>query len=82
MKHDVEACIRDASASVYAKSNYLDPLWWKDERNQYPRVSLASWKWLSVCTTLAPSVRVFSICGIVNSAKRNRTKNFCIQISI
>ncbi len=41
VKHEVEAYIRDASAG--AGGNDLDPLlWWKEKRNNYPRVSLAA----------------------------------------
>ena len=63
------------NVSASANSNYWDPLlWWKDERNKYPKVSLASDKWLSVYSTSTPSERLILICGIVNSAKCNRTK--------
>lgn len=58
VKHEVEAYIRDASAGAGGKD--LDPLlWWKEKRDNYPRVSLAARKWLSVCSTSTPSERVF-----------------------
>ena len=45
MKHEVEAYIRDASASAGARGNGFNSLlWWKDKRNQNPRVSLAARK--------------------------------------
>ena len=63
----------------------LDPLlWWKEKWNNYPRVSLAARKWLSVCSTSTPSERGFSIYGIVDSVKRNRLKGNAVaaQVSI
>lgn len=64
MKHEVEAYIREASARARARGNVFNSLlWWKDKRNQYPRVSLAARKWLCVCSISTPSERVFSICG-------------------
>ena len=46
VKHEVEAYIRNASAG----GKNLDPLLWcKEKQNNYPRVSLAVRKWLSVC---------------------------------
>ena len=81
VKHEVEAYIRDASAGAGGKD--LDPLlWWKEKRNNYPRVSLAARKWLSVCSTSTPSERVFSICGIVNLAKRNRLKGNAVAVQV
>ena len=45
MKHEVEAYIREASARARARGNVFNSLlWWKDKRNQYPRVSLAARK--------------------------------------
>ena len=79
VKHEVEAYIRDASAT----GNDLDPLlWWKEKRNNYPRVSLAALKWLSVCSTSTPSERVFSMCGIVNSVNRNRMKGNAVAAQV
>ena len=69
VKHEVEVYICDASAN----GDITDPLlWWRDKRKQYPWVSFAARKWLSVYSTSTPSERVVSICGIVNSAKRSR----------
>jgi len=79
VKHEVEAYIRGASAG----GKDLDPLlWWKEKRNNYPRVSLAARKWLSVCSTSTPSERVFSICGIVDSAKCNRLKGNAVAAQV
>ena len=50
----------------------IDPLvWWRDNRLKYPHVALAARKWLSVTATSTPSERVFSICGVVDIAKRS-----------
>ena len=50
----------------------IDPLvWWRDNRLKYPHVALAARKWLSVTATSTPSERVFSICGVVDTAKRS-----------
>jgi hAT family C-terminal dimerisation region len=48
----------------------LQPLQcWRDiGRKKFPNVALAARKWLSVTATSTPSERVFSICGIVNTA--------------
>jgi len=79
VKHEVEAYICDASAN----GDITDPLlWWRDKRKQYPRVSFAARKWLSVCSTSTPSKRVFSICGIVNSAKRSRMNGNAIAAQV
>ena len=81
VKHEVEAYIRDASASVIG--NVLNPLlWWKNKRNQYPRVSLAARKWLSACSTSTPNERVLSICDVVKSAERNRTMGSAIAAQV
>ena len=69
VKHEVEAYICDASTN----GDITDPLlWWRDKWKEYPRVSFAARKWLSVCSTSTPSERVFSICGIFSSAKCSR----------
>lgn len=50
----------------------LDPLvWWRVNRFKYPHVAVAARKWLSVTATSTPSERVFSICGVVDTAKRS-----------
>jgi len=83
VKHEVEAYIRGASASASVSGNGLNPLlWWRDKRNQYPRVSLAARKWLSACSTSTPSARVLSICDVVKSAERNRTMGSAISAQV
>jgi len=85
VKHEVEAYIRGASASASASvsGNGLNPLlWWRDKRNQYPRVSLTARKWLSACATSTPSARVLSICDVVKSAERNRTMGSAISAQV
>jgi hAT family C-terminal dimerisation region len=44
--------------------------WWSVNRMKHPLVAKAARKWLSVPATSTPSERVFSICGIVDAAKR------------
>jgi hAT family C-terminal dimerisation region len=43
---------------------------WKERRERLPKVALRTRKWLSVCSTSTPSDRVFSICGVVDTAVR------------
>ena len=42
-------------------------------------VAVVARKWLSVPATSTPSERVFSICGIVNTAKRSRLSGKSIE---
>jgi hAT family C-terminal dimerisation region len=42
-----------------------------ERRKKLPNVALAARKWLSVTATSTPIERVFSICGIVNTAIRS-----------
>ena len=50
----------------------FDPLdWWRENICKFPNVGAVARKWLSVPATSTPSERIFSICGIVNSAKRS-----------
>jgi hAT family C-terminal dimerisation region len=44
---------------------------WKERRERFPKVALGARKWLSVCSTSTPSKQVFSICGVVDTARRN-----------
>lgn len=54
------------------KSVQFDPLeWWRINCNRYPNVARAARKWLSVSSTSTPSERVFSICAVVDTAKRS-----------
>ena len=41
------------------------------KRSVYPNVATCARKWLSLPATLTPSGRIFSICGITNTVKRN-----------
>jgi hAT family C-terminal dimerisation region len=46
-----------------------DPIaWWKERRERFPKVALGARKLLSVCSTSALSKRVFSNCGVVDTA--------------
>ena len=54
------------------KSAQFVPLeWWRIYCNRYTNVARAARKWLSVSSTSTPSERVFSICGVVDTAKRS-----------
>ena len=53
--------------------------WWSKNRLQYPNIAVVSCKWLSVVTTSTPSERVFSICGVVDSARRSKMTGESIQ---
>jgi len=58
----------------------LDPLkWWRDKKHLYPNVAKCARLWLSVPATSTPSERVFSICSVVDTAKRNRLKGKSIE---
>jgi hAT family C-terminal dimerisation region len=41
---------------------------WNKRRERFPKVVLGARKWLSVCSTSSLSKRVFSICGVVDTA--------------
>jgi hAT family C-terminal dimerisation region len=60
---------RDNRLSFFNRLKQSGKEWWKDHCEQFPRVSLAARKWLSIYSTSTPSERVFSICLIVNSVK-------------
>ena len=51
------------------------------EKNKhvYPNVATLARKWLSVTATSTPSEGVFSICGIVDTARRNRLNGKSIE---
>ena len=52
----------------------IDPLQcWQDNKDIYPNVAKCAQKWSGVPATSTPSEGVFSICGIVDTAKRNRS---------
>ena len=58
----------------------FDPFdWWRDNLTRFPSVGAVARKWLSVPTTSTPSERVFSICGIVDSAKRSSLSGKSIE---
>ena len=60
--------------------NDMDPLiWWKAKRLNFPNVARVARKWLSVPATSTPSERVFSICGLVDTAKRSNLLGESIQ---
>ena len=53
--------------------------WWSKNRLQYPNIAVVSCKWLSVVATSTPSECVFSICGVVDSARRSKMTGESIQ---
>ena len=58
----------------------FDPLqWWQTNKNKYPNVAAVARRWLSIPATSTPSERVFSICGIVNMAKRSNLSGTSIE---
>ena len=62
------------------KLSKLDPLdWWQENKTKYPHIAVLARKWLSVPATSTPSERVFSICGIVNTAKRSKMNGKSIE---
>ena len=46
---------------------------------RYPNVAVVAHQWLSVPATSIPSERVFSICGIVNTAKRSSSSGKSVE---
>jgi len=69
VKHEVEAYIRDANA----RGKDLDPLlWWKEKRNNYPRVSWAARKWF-LCAQLRRQAKEF-FQSVVLSIQPNATE--------
>ena len=56
--------------------------WWSVNNTKYPLVAKAARKWLSVPATSTPSERVFSICGIVDTAKRTRLLGESVEAQV
>jgi len=54
-------------------------MWWKAKRFNFPNVARVARKWLSVPATSNPSERVFSIRGLVDTAKRSSLLGESIQ---
>ena len=76
-KQEVLSYLICTGSIVKRKFNPLE--WWQVHKNKYPNVAVLARKWLSVLGTLTPSERVFSICGLVNTAKRSRLSGKSIQ---
>ena len=67
------------ATEALVNSNF-DPLeWWIGNKMRYPNVAVVARQWLSVPATSTPSERVFSICGIVNTAKRSSSSGKSIE---
>ena len=75
VRHEVNAFLMETQTL-----NDMDPLmWWKAKRFNFPNVARVARKWLSVPATSTPSKRVFSICGLVDTAKRSSLLGESIQ---
>jgi hAT family C-terminal dimerisation region len=72
-EHEVTIYLNHTERMSIKDRRRLQPLqWWRDiGRKKFSNVALAARKWLSVTATSTPSERVFSICGIVNTAKQS-----------
>ena len=76
-KQEVMSYLMATDGIIKKKFNPLE--WWRINKDRYPYTALVARKWLCVSATSTPSERVFSICGIVNSAKRSSLKGESIQ---
>ena len=56
--------------------------WWRDHKQQFPRLAFLARKWLGVTATTTPSERVFSDCGLVLTSKRNRLHGDIVKAQI
>jgi hAT family C-terminal dimerisation region len=74
MKSDIQMKLEDYMRhTASSASEIADPIaWWKERKDRFHKMALAARKWLSVCSTSTPSELVFSICGVVDTARRNR----------
>ena len=80
-EQEVNLYLNAISTSVYPKNFDLLEFWRKNH-SKYFHVARVARKWLCVTATLTPSERVFSICGIVNSAKRSSMSGKSIQSQV
>ena len=58
--------------ALIQKKNLILLKWWQDNKHFYPNVAKFVQMWLSAPATSTPSECVFSICSVVDTAKRNR----------
>ena len=56
--------------------------WWGINQARFPIVASLAREWLAVPATSTPSERVFSICGLVNQAKRTRMTPATMQSQV
>jgi hAT family C-terminal dimerisation region len=72
-EHEVTTYLNHTERMSIKDSRHLQLFqWWRDiVRKKFPNMALAARKWLSVTATSTPSERVFSICGILNTARRS-----------
>ena len=66
-----------ASRGVSVKTNIFD--WWNNNKTNFPNVAALARKWLACPATSVASERVFSSCGLVQTAKRSRLLGKTIQ---
>lgn len=62
------------------KDNPLN--WWNQNCFRYPNIARVARKWLAVTATSTPSERVFSICGLVDTAKRSKMLGASIEAQV
>jgi hAT family C-terminal dimerisation region len=77
---ELEDYLRYAASTAEDITNPI--AWWNERRNRLPKVALGARKWLSVCSTSTPSERVFSICRVVDMARRNRLNGYSITAQV
>ena len=80
-EQEVNLYLNAISTSVYPKNFDLLEFWRKNH-SKYFHVARVARKWLCVTATSTPSERVFSICGIVNSAKQSSMSGKSIQSQV
>lgn len=56
--------------------------WWNRNCFRYPNIARVARKWLAVTATSTPSERVFSICGLVDTAKRSQMLGESIEAQV
>ena len=74
--HEVTSYFCEVEALKEVKCELL---WWKSNRARFPNIALVARKWLGVVATSTPSERVFSICGVVDTARRSRLTGKSIE---
>ena len=87
-QYDLERAKLNVSLSQEVKAFLLEdcrdnPLnWWNQNCSRYPNIARVARKWLAVTATSTPSERVFSICGLVDTAKRSKMLGESIEAQV